>query len=151
MGHPAFLTLRRLETDAPQDFDETVPVFQTARPFWLLVGFTALAFGLAGVVLPLLPTTPFLLLAAFAFARSSPRLSAWLHSHPRFGPLIENWNSHGSIDRPTKRVAVVVMAATFALSVFLEVAPWILITQAVVLSAVAVFILTRPDGPGPLE
>ncbi len=123
-------------------------MFGTARLFWLIVGLASVAFGLAGVVLPLLPTTPFLLLAAFAFARSSPRLSAWLHSHPRFGPLIENWNAHGSIDRPTKRLAVVVIAATFALSVFLEVAPWILVTQAVVLSAVVVFILTRPDGPG---
>jgi len=122
-------------------------VIQTTRTFWLLFGLTALAFGLAGVVLPLLPTTPFLLLAAFCFAKSSPRLHDWLVAHPQFGPLIENWRRHGSIDRRTKGIAVLVMAATFGISLALGVGPWILITQAVVLSAVAVFILTRPDGP----
>jgi len=96
---------------------------QTVRLIWLLVGLVSIALGAAGVFLPLLPTTPFLLLAAFCFARSSPRLHDWLHSHRHFGPLIENWNRHGSIDRRTKRVALVVIAATFALSVSLDLAP----------------------------
>jgi len=120
---------------------------QTIRLIWLLLGLVSIALGMAGVFLPLLPTTPFLLLAAFCFARSSPRLHDWLVSHRHFGPLIDNWRRHGSIDRRTKRVALVVIAATLALSVGLDVAPWILVVQAVVLSAVAVFLLTRPDGP----
>ncbi len=122
-------------------------MFHTTRTFWLLFGLTALAFGLAGVILPLLPTTPFVLLAAFCFAKSSPRLHDWLVSHPYFGPLIENWRRHGSIDRRTKRIAVLALAATFGISLALGVAPWVLVTQAVVLTVVAVFILTRPHGP----
>ncbi|WP_366554974.1 YbaN family protein [Aquibaculum sediminis] len=118
------------------------------RLLWLLFGLAATATGLVGAVLPLLPTTPFLLLAAYAFARSSPRLHAWLLDHPRFGPLICNWQQHGGIDRRSKRIAVGVMAATFALSWVLGVSSTVLIIQAVVLSCAALFVLTRPDGYG---
>jgi len=122
-------------------------VFHTTRMFWLLFGLTALVLGLAGIVLPLLPTTPFLLLAAFGFAKSSPRLHDWLVSHRQFGPLIENWRRHGSIDRRSKVLAMIAIAATFGISLALDVRPLILAIQAVALSAVTVFILTRPDGP----
>ena len=120
---------------------------QTTRILWLLFGLMTLGLGLVGVVLPLLPTTPFLLLAAFGFAKSSPRLHDWLVSHPQFGPLIENWRQHGSIDRRSKVFAVIAIAATFGISLALGVKPWVLGVQAVVLSVVTVFILTRPDGP----
>jgi len=117
------------------------------RTFWLLLGLAATAFGIAGVVLPLLPTTPFLLLAAFAFARSSPRLHNWLVTHPHFGPPIENWRLYGGIDRKSKVLAMVVIVATFAGSWLFGVTGWILVIQAIVLCAVSVFILTRPNGP----
>lgn len=117
------------------------------RLFWLAFGLCAVALGLLGVVLPLLPTTPFLLLAAFAFARSSPRMHDWLHTHDKFGPLIENWRRHGAIDRRTKVIAAIVIAATFGGSALFGAPGWVLLTQAVVLTAVSVFILTRPDGP----
>src|SRR5690606_8396288 len=63
----------------------------TRRSLWLTFGLVCVGLALAGVVLPLLPATPFLLLAAFAFTRSSPRLHAWLLGHRHFGPLIEDW------------------------------------------------------------
>jgi len=119
-----------------------------ARFLWLTVGLLATASGLAGAVLPLVPTTPFLLVAAYAFARSSPRLHSWLLEHPRFGRLIRNWQDHGGIDRGTKRLAVVVMAATFGLSWLLGVSDLVLAVQAVVLAAAALFVLTRPSGAG---
>ncbi len=117
------------------------------RALWLVLGVTALGLGGAGVVLPLLPTTPFVLLAAFAFARSSPRLHAWLTNHRTFGPMIENWRREGAISRRTKALSVAVMAATFAGSWLAGVRPWILAVQAVALAGAAIFVLTRPSAP----
>ncbi len=118
-----------------------------ARPVWLLIGLASLGCGMAGVVLPLIPATPFLLLAAYAFARSSPRLHEWLISHRQFGPIIENWRQHRGIDRRTKVVAVLAIALTFAISWLVGAAPWVLGVQAVVLTGVAAIIVTRPEGP----
>jgi len=119
----------------------------SARVLWLAVGFLATGCGIAGVVLPLVPTTPFLLLAAFAFARSSPRLHDWLVNHPRLGPPIADWQAHGAISRRTKLVAAAFMIATLALSVVTGVRGEIVVVQALVLCAVAAFVLTRPDAP----
>lgn len=118
---------------------------------WLWIGFGALCVGLAilGAALPLLPTTPFLLLAAFAFARSSPRLHAWLLAHKRFGPLIHNWNEHGAISQRTKIVSVGIMALMPPASLYIGAPGWTVVLQIVILSASAAFILTRPSGPKP--
>lgn len=117
------------------------------RLFWLVFGLLALGLAFAGVFLPILPTTPFLLVAVFAFARSSPKLAAWLENHPRFGTLIRNWQRDGSISRRTKISAAVIMALTFALSFLLGASTTVLVIQAVALSGAATFVLTRPDGP----
>ncbi len=120
------------------------PLFRAA---WLALGGVCVALAMAGALLPLLPTTPFLLLAAFAFARSSPRLHAWIMAHKRFGPLIRDWQEHGAISRRTKQVSVSVMAAMPALSLGLGAPPWTIAVQTAVLSGSAAFILTRPDAP----
>lgn len=117
----------------------------TPRFLWLLLGIGATGCGIAGAVLPLVPTTPFLLLAAFAFARSSPRLHAWLMSHRQFGPLIDNWQKHGAIGRGAKQAALVALALALAVSWLLAVPGWVLAVQAAVLAAVATFILSRPS------
>lgn len=117
------------------------------RVFWLLVGYVALSCGVAGIVLPLVPTTPFLLLAAFAFARSSPALHDWLVTHPRFGPPIHNWNHHGAVSGKAKLAAIAVMMLTLGGSAVMGVSLGILATQAAVMLAVAAFLLTRPGGP----
>jgi len=115
------------------------------RFIWLLVGLTALAIGAVGVVMPLLPTTPFLLVAAFAFARSSERMNNWLREHQVFGPLINNWHRDGSIDQNAKRMAIIVITATPMVSWLLDAPFWVIACQIVVLAAAAVFILTRPS------
>ncbi len=117
------------------------------RALWLLIGLLATGAGIAGVVLPLVPTTPFLLLAAFAFARSSDRLHAWLVNHPRLGPPITDWQDHGAISRRAKILAVVVMLATLAIGWWLGLETWLVGVQAVAMAGAASFILTRPDGP----
>ena len=116
-----------------------------ARSLWLLAGWTSLVLGLIGIVLPLLPTTPFILLAAFCFQKGSDRLHRWLMEHPRFGPLIADWRERGAIPRKAKRNAMIALAAVLAISWLVGVRPLIIGIQAVVLSLVALFILTRPD------
>jgi len=115
------------------------------RLLWTFVGIVFLAIGAIGVVLPLLPTTPFLLLAAYCFARSSPRLHGWLLDHPSFGPLINNWEQYGSIDRRSKRIAMIVILFTLGITLAIGAPWWALASQAVVLAIVTTFILTRPE------
>jgi uncharacterized membrane protein YbaN (DUF454 family) len=114
------------------------------KVLWLLAGLMSVAIGAVGVVLPLLPTTPFLLIAAFAFARSSTRLNSWLREHRSFGPLINNWHRDGSIDRKVQRIAIIVILMTPVITWLFGATLWIIVCQIVVLSAAAVFILTRP-------
>ena len=117
------------------------------RGFWFSIGNLALGAAIAGAALPLLPTTPFLLVAAFAFARSSPRMHQWLIDHAVFGPLINDWREHGAISGRAKFWALASMAAVVALSVWLKVPVFVLSIQTIVLLAVGIFILSRPSGP----
>ncbi|MEM0986282.1 MAG: YbaN family protein [Pseudomonadota bacterium] len=114
---------------------------------WAGFGLLCVGLGVIGAVLPLIPTTPFLLLAAFAFARSSSRLHRWLLGHKRFGPLIRNWQRHGAIDRPTKMLSIAAMAAMPVVSFAMGMAGWIIAVQGAVLLASAAFVLSRPSGP----
>lgn len=118
-----------------------------AGPFWVAFGFAALAVGAIGTVLPVLPTTPFVLVAAFAFGKGSPRLRRWLVGHRVFGPAIRDWEAHGAIRRRYKSLACGLMALTFTVSALAGVAPIVLVIQAVCMIAAALYILTRPDGP----
>jgi uncharacterized membrane protein YbaN (DUF454 family) len=117
------------------------------RIAWLGLGIGATGCGIAGIVLPLVPTTPFLLVAAYAFAQSSPTLHDWLVTHPQFGPVIADWRTHGAIDRRTKVLAVIVMVLMLLGSWMAGLGLPLLLLQAGVLAAVALFILTRPDAP----
>lgn len=119
-----------------------------ARGFWVALGCVALALGLIGIVLPVLPTTPFILLAAFAFSRGSPRLNAWIENHARFGPVIADWRANGAIAPRHKMLAVGMMATTLAASILLALATVVLVIQAVCMAGAALFVLTRPNGTG---
>lgn len=120
---------------------------RAARLTWLVVGCVALALGALGIALPLLPTTPFILLAAFCFARSSNRLHAWLVNHDVFGALIDNWQRHGAISRRAKALSVVSMAAVLAISLAMAAPTVVIVVQLAVLGATALFVLTRPLPP----
>ncbi len=112
---------------------------------WMVFGFVCVGAAAAGVVLPLVPATPFLLLTAFAFARSSPRLEAWLLGHPRFGTLITDWRAEGAIGRGSKTVALTSMAATPGITWVIGGSATVLTVQIVVLSIAALFVLSRPE------
>ena len=108
-------------------------------------GFIFLALGAIGIVLPLLPTTPFLLLSAFCFARSSEKLHDWLLSHPSFGPAIIDWRKNGSISKRNKAYSMFIILLTLLLSVLFKVPLAVLLIQMTVLSVVSFFILSRPQ------
>lgn len=112
---------------------------------WTLAGLASLGVGIVGILLPLLPTTPLVLLSAFCFGKGSPRLQAWILDHAHFGPMIADWRENGAIPPRAKRLAVVAMAAAFGISLALGLAPWLLGVQAVCLGGAATFVLTRPS------
>ena len=102
-----------------------------ARHLWLAAGLTALAVGTVGIALPLLPTVPFYLLAAFCFTRSRPEWAERLHNHPRYGPPLREWRDRRAIGRRAKVAALVAMAVGVAATGFALGWPWVLIPLAV--------------------
>ncbi len=98
-------------------------------------------------MLPLVPTTPLVILAAFAFMNSSERLHGWLVNHKIFGPMILDWRRHGAISRPAKTAAIVSMAAVFVLSIVFQAPVWVLAVQAPILAVCAWFVGSRPLPP----
>ncbi|ESR24577.1 YbaN family protein [Lutibaculum baratangense] len=117
------------------------------RLIWLGLGWLSVSLGVLGIALPLLPTTPFLLLAAYSFARSSQRFHDWLVEHPRLGPPIRDWREHGAIRRRAKVAAMVALAAALGISLAAGMAWWVIGLQAATAVGVVTFILTRPSGP----
>jgi len=99
------------------------------------------------VVLPLVPTTPFLLVAAWAAARSSPELHAWIRNHPRFGPLLRDWQAHRALRPRTKVVALLLLAASWLVMMVTVEPRFARVIASLVMLTVAIFLATRPSGP----
>ena len=97
------------------------------RTLYLIGGFAALALGAVGVVLPLLPTVPFMILAAFCFARSSPRFEAMLIDNPTFGPHIVRWRQNGAISRRGKQAATIAFIVSAAIGLVFAPMPYALV------------------------
>lgn len=107
------------------------------RIFLILCGCLAVVLGILGIFLPLLPTTPFLLLAAACFFRSSPRLYNWLISHKRMGPYIRNFREHRAIPLKAKVISVSMVWITMLIAAF-GVVPHLLIRVVLLLLAVGI-------------
>jgi uncharacterized membrane protein YbaN (DUF454 family) len=127
--------------------DEAPPPVQAGglRIMWLALGFLCVGLGVIGAMLPVMPTTIFLILAASCFARSSPRLEAWLLDHPRFGPSLRAWRAEGAIPARAKIAACTGIAIGYGLF-YWSARPtvWPAIGVATAMAACALYILTRP-------
>lgn len=130
---------------------ETRLASKATRPFWFALGWLAVVLAAAGAVLPILPTVPFLLVAAWAFGKSSKRWRAWIYSQPTFGPMLIAWERHGVIPPIAKFAAVLTMLSSFAaLTVVGQPPVYVSAILGVILASVAYFILSRPSYP-PVE
>jgi uncharacterized membrane protein YbaN (DUF454 family) len=117
------------------------------RIIWLIAGFISLVLAGIGVVLPLLPTTPFVILAAFCFAKSSPALHNWLMRSPTFGKALRDWQTHRAISRRGKAASMFAMALSLVGSLAFAVDLVVVGLQALALFGAATFILTRNTAP----
>jgi len=111
----------------------------------LVLAYLFLGLAIVGIVLPGLPTVPFLLLAAWFAARGSERLHRWLYSHPQLGTLLIDWEQQGAISRRSKRIAVALLALSWGFMYWRVNNAWLLAGVALMFIAVAAFLLTRPE------
>lgn len=116
------------------------------RGLLVITGSAFLLLGIVGIIVPMLPTTPFVLLAIGCYSRSSPRLAEGLETHPRFGPTLRAWRTEGAIGGRAKAAAVLAMALGYGLVIVVTKIPLIgSAAIAATLVACAVFILSRPS------
>lgn len=115
------------------------------RPVLLGTGWLCVALGIVGIILPLFPTTPFLLVAVWAFSRSSPEMAEKIRSHRHAGKYVRDWEDQGVIPTGAKVITVVMMTAMFGYLHFGADAPaWMEIGTALIMAGVAAFVLSRP-------
>jgi uncharacterized protein len=125
----------------------------TAPAWWLLQALAALCvlLGVIGIFVPVMPTVPFLIVAAWAASRSSPRLHDWLINHPRFGRELRDWNSYGVVPRKAKLFATVMMTFSCTAMFFLappKLLPWVFGLVAIIVAVLA-WLWKRPEAPPP--
>lgn len=110
-----------------------------------ILAYTFLGLAVIGVVLPLLPTTPFVLLAAYFGGKGSPAFARWLEGHPSFGPAIRDWRRNRVIPVKAKALACSMMLLSWGLLFFMGAAGMVLAVSGVCLMSVAGYLLTRPS------
>lgn len=134
--------------------DGTTPI-STGVPWlvrWALLALAVVSLVLAviGLLLPVVPTVPFVLLAGWAAARSSPRLSAWLEAHPKLGPLILSWRNGGVVRRSAKWTATFLMAMSGTSMLILFEPNWPAYPVIGVMAIVLLWLWWRPEeAPAP--
>lgn len=112
---------------------------------WRVLALVCVALALVGVVLPGLPTVPFLLVAAWAGSRGWPALETRLLAHPRYGPLVRQWRERGSVPRRAKWAASVMMIASAAVMALVGTPLWLLGTIVAIMVVVAIWLWRRPE------
>ena len=118
----------------------------TMKLLFFTLGWIFFALGLIGVFLPVLPTTPFMLLALFMFTKSSKRFHSWLYHHRVFGPPLQLWHQHRIIPVKAKIMSVSMMSLSLLYIVFFSPIPaWLMIVTGLLMGYGAWFVLTKPS------
>lgn len=118
------------------------------RHLFFVLGWIFFLLGFIGVFLPVMPTTPFMLLALWAFARSSERFHNWLYHHPVLGPPLQQWHQYRVIPPVAKILSVSFMSiSVISISLFSTVALWLKLSIGLSMLLVAIFILSMPSQP----
>lgn len=112
---------------------------------WWLIAYLCLGLGLIGIVLPVLPTVPFILAATYAAARGSERLHSWLVTHPRFGPMIVLWQNQRAIPRYAKWLATGSMVICAVIIVLFAPLWWVKVMVCGIMAIVGTWIWLRPE------
>jgi len=126
------------------------PTTDPIRSFlYVAGGWVCVGLAVVGALLPLVPTTPFLLLASWCFYRGSPRIHAWLHRSKLFGPTLDDWQHYHGIRKSMKYRTIGMVAAVVTMSLLLNSLPWWLRYVALGLVAVGLYVIwtvpTLPD------
>jgi uncharacterized protein len=115
------------------------------RPLYLTGGIVSTVLGVIGIVLPIMPTVPFLILAAFCFARSDPALEARILNHPVYGPPIRTWREKGAVSRRGKIAATFAFSASIIFGYFTLSGHWLYIPPTIAVVCLS-WLWTRPEG-----
>jgi len=112
---------------------------------WRACALIALAVGLLALAVPVLPTTPFLIVAAWAGGKGWPALERWLIGHPTYGPHIRAWRERGAVSRPAKAIAITMMLLSAVGMQYTSLPPWIRGSAPILILMVAIWLWRTPD------
>ncbi|MBX3040413.1 MAG: YbaN family protein [Bdellovibrionaceae bacterium] len=118
---------------------------RTKKMLLFLLGWLSLITGIIGIFVPLLPTTVFILIAAWCFMRSSDRFHDWMLNHPVFGPMVINWRRSGAIPPKAKALATMMILISMASVAYFVGILWLKAAIILGLCGVLGFVLSRPN------
>lgn len=121
------------------------------KGFFVTIGLLSLGLGILGMALPILPTTPFLLLSAAMFMRSSERLTTWLFNHKVFGAQVRNYFEHKAVDKRSKILAMALLWPTILISAWMIERVWFKVALILIAIAVSAHVLSLKTAPSPQD
>ncbi|MDQ3617872.1 MAG: YbaN family protein [Pseudomonadota bacterium] len=133
-------------SDLPTALPPSLPRSRLRWAWWLLA-YASLGLGLIGIVVPGLPTVPFVLLSAYAAARGSQNLHRWLLAHRQFGPMIRDWQAQGAVSRRAKILAITMMSGCAVILFLAAPKTWMAASGTGIMLVVAIWLWCRPEPP----